>query len=303
MYFCIKIRDKKINMRQIKDSELVLNRDGSVYHLKLHSEQLADNIILVGDPGRVSVVSSFFSKTDEKVQNREIITHTGWFNRKRMTVMSTGMGPDNIDICLNELNILARWDVSAKKKLSKPRKLNIIRLGTSGALQPDIDVNSYVASVAAIGIDNVINFYKGYEKFLFHPIAEQFVKHTKWPETISLPYSAVCSEKLLKKAGKSCIQAITLTSPGFYGPQFRDIFIPPAFPKLIEKITSFRYNNTYIANFEMETSALYGLSCAMGHNALTICLIIANRLTGKFAKDYKQKIKTLIEKTLYNISE
>lgn len=289
-------------MNSFKDSELVLNPDGSVYHLKLHANQIADQIIVVGDPGRVEVISSLFDSVELKVQNREIVTHTGMFNGKRLTVMSTGMGPDNIDICLNELHVLASYDIGAKQVLKQPRKLNIVRIGTSGALQKDIPVGSVVASVAAIGIDSVLNFYKGNTELIESPLATEFAKHTQWPQILSSPYAAYGSESLLHKVGAQYVKGITLTAPGFYGPQFRSIFIPPAFPELQDKIVSFRHKNMYIANFEMETSALYGLGYFMKHQMLTVCLIIANREAGQFAKDYKPLMKKLIGEVLENLT-
>jgi uridine phosphorylase len=289
-------------MKHFEASELVLNPDKSVYHLKLHAHQLADHIVVVGDPGRVPAISALFSKVDETIQNREIVTHTGWFNGKRVTAMSTGMGPDNIDICMNELHVLATWDIEKEQLLENPRKLNIVRIGTSGAIQADIPVESCVASVAAIGIDSVLNFYKGHEMLINDLLAVEFTQFTQWPETLSTPYAAPCSAKLLKQVGKDYIQGITLTSPGFYGPQFRNLFIPPAFPELQDKIVRFRYKDQPVTNFEMETSALYGLGKLMGHEMLTVCLIIANRAAGQFAKDYKQKMKQLIENILMNLT-
>jgi uridine phosphorylase len=289
-------------MKEFKDSELVLNPDKSVYHLKLHADQIADNVIVVGDPGRVPMISAMFDKVDFTVQNREIVTHTGWYGGKHVTVMSTGMGPDNIDICLNELHVLATWDIKKGKLLEEPRKLNIVRIGTSGALQEEIPVESVVASVAAIGIDSVLNFYKRGLELINSPLAKEFTEFTKWPEILSRPYSVYGSEALLKKIGQNYFQGITITSPGFYGPQFRNLFIEPAFSELQDKITQFRYNNMYIANFEMETSALYGLGRLMGHEMLTVCLIIANRAAGQFSKDYKEKMKKLIEEVLHNLT-
>jgi len=289
-------------MKSFRDSELVLNPDKSVYHLHLHADQLADRIIVVGDPGRVSVISSMFDSIELTVQNREIVTHTGMAGGKRITVMSTGMGPDNIDICLNELHVLATWDIHNKRILDKPRTLKIVRIGTSGALQKEIHVESVVASVSAIGIDSVINFYEGYEQMLADPLALEFTKYTDWPKTLSTPYAAHSSPELMAAVGKNYIQGITITSPGFYGPQFRELFIPPAFPHLQEKIEKFRFGNMVIANFEMETSALYGLGQLMRHQMLTVCLIIANRIAGQFAKDYKPKMKALAEEVIHNLT-
>lgn len=289
-------------MKQFKDSELILNSDKSVYHLKLHSEQLADNVIIVGDPERVNLISSFFDKIEHKVQNREIITHTGWFQNKRISAMSTGMGIGNIDICLNEMNVLTKWDIINKKNLDNPRKLNIVRIGTTGALQTDIAIETPIVSVASIGIDNLLNFYEGYDELINSELSKEFRDHTDWPETLNYPYSAFASENLLNLFNKY-MKGITLTAPGFYAPQFRNLFIPPAFPDLMNKIENFRYNNMYIANFEMESSALYGFGKLMKHNVLTLCLVIANRKTGEFSKNYKIKMKSLIEETLYNLKK
>jgi len=299
------LTERKYNkiMKEFKDSELVLNPNGSVYHLNLHADQLAEHIIVVGDPGRVPMISAMFEKVDVKVQNREIVTHTGWYNGKRVTAMSTGMGPDNIDICMNELHVLATWDIQGKKMLDSPRKLKIVRIGTSGALQKEIPVESCVASVAAIGMDSVLNFYEGNLEMVGNPLAVEFAKFTDWPQILSTPYAAEGSKYLLEKIGKNYLQGITLTSPGFYGPQFRDIFIPSAFPELQQKIIDFRHQGMFVANLEMETSALYGLGKLMGHEMLTVCLIIANRALGEFAKDYKSNMKNLVEEVLHGLTK
>ncbi len=298
-------RERKYNkiMKGFKDSELVLNPDGSVYHLKLYADQLADDIIVVGDPGRVPIISEMFDTIEVQVLNREIVTHTGWFNGKRITAMSTGMGPDNIDICLNEINVLSKWDIQEKKFLENPRALNIVRIGTSGALQKNIPIESCVVSASAIGIDSVLNFYEGNIELTSDPLAAQFTEFTEWPKILSTPYAAHGSNVLLEKVGKGFDKGITLTSPGFYGPQFRSVFIPPAFPHLQQKIVDFRFKGMHIANFEMETSALYGLGQLMGHEMLTVCLIIANRAAGEFSKNYKPHMKTLIETVLQHLTE
>ncbi len=289
-------------MFDFKDSELVLNSDGSVYHLKLFPEQIANDIILVGDPGRVATVSSMFDNIEHIVSNREIITHTGIYKGKRMTVMSTGMGTDNIDICINELHVLAQFDLRKKRPFDVPRKLNLIRIGTSGALQADTPVDSIVASKHVIGVDNLLQFYDGDKRKLNQDLANQFTEHTNWPIETGKPYAANCSNKLLNELASEFKHGITLTAPGFYGPQFRNLFIPPIKPELQDKIINFSYNSHNIVNFEMETSALYGLGSLLGHNTLTICLIIANRSIGQFSKNYKTQMQLLIENILQKLS-
>jgi len=281
--------------KRFKSSELVLNSDGSVYHLKLHTNQVADNIIVVGDPNRVSKVSSFFDNIELKVENREIHTHTGQYKGKRITVLSTGMGPDNIDIVMNELHILAAYDIENKRLLEHPAQYNIIRLGTSGAYQKDIPIGSFIASEYAIGIDGVLNFYGGDKSGFENSLADSFSVFTNWPNILAKPYACKCSEMLMNKIAKDLNRGITLTAPGFYGPQFRNLFIPPIDLSLETKIIDFSYNNLKVTNLEMESSALYGFGKLMNHNMLTVCLIIANRINGDFLKDYKPKINELIE--------
>lgn len=289
-------------MKTFSSSELVLQPDGSVYHLNLKSHQVAETIILVGDPGRVPMVSSFFSSIEYVIQNREIVTHTGIFNGKRITVMSSGMGTDNIDICVNELHILASVDLEKKELLSHPRRFKIIRVGTSGALQANLPVDSVVASTAAIGFDNVLLFYDGHQSMIENDCIKSFCEHVNWPKQLHVPYYVECSQSLLNNIAKNYIHGITLSAPGFYGPQFRNLFIRPAFMHIKDRISDFTYQSLLITNFEMETSALYGLGKLLGHETLTVCLIIANRIRGEFSKDYKSKIKSLIEEVLYNVT-
>lgn len=289
-------------MKTFQPSELVLQPDGSVYHLHLHAYQLADTVILVGDPSRVSMVSDFFSVIEHRVQNREITTHTGIFRGKPITVMSTGMGPDNIDICLNELHVLATIDLQKKEFYEQPRKLTIIRIGTSGALQPDIPVDSVVASAAAIGFDNVLLFYEGHVSMIENDCISTFCHYVQWPSQLHKPYYVEGSQMLLRTIASDYRQGITLTAPGFYGPQFRNLLIRPSFMHIQDKLPGFRYGNLSITNFEMETSALYGLSALMNHDALTVCLIVANRIRGEFSRDYKNKMKSVIEEVLVKLT-
>lgn len=289
-------------MKKFGDSELILNPDGSIYHLKLHPENIADTIIVVGDPKRVPTVSKFFDRIEFQCENRELVTHTGVFNNKRITALSTGMGPDNIDIVLNELDALVSIDLEKRVLKEKPGKLNIIRLGTSGALQGNIPVDHFVASTHGLGIDGVLNFYKVPEGLFDNDIAEAFAAQTDWPQVLARPYVVKGSDMLLHKIAHDFIQGITATAPGFFGPQGRELRLPLAFPELNEKMEAFRYKDHVISNFEMETSALYGLGRMMGHEMLTVCLIIANRVSKQFSKDYKPHMERLIQTVLERVS-
>ncbi|MCD6112738.1 MAG: nucleoside phosphorylase [Bacteroidales bacterium] len=282
----------------IKESELILNNDGSVYHLHLKPEDIADTIIIVGDPDRVATVSKHFDTIQLKRQNREIHTHTGYYKNKRITVLSTGMGPDNIDIVINELDALANIDLDKRQKKAEHKSLNIIRLGTSGALQNEIKPGAFIASKYGLGIDGLLNFYAGDKKNFNNDLSEAFEKHCNWDKTLAKPYASPCSEELLNKLGEGLTTGITLTAPGFYGPQGRVLRLKLANPDINKKIESFHFNGMKITNMEMETSALYGLGNLLGHNTLTICVAIANRVSKKFINDYKQNVEALIKDVL-----
>ncbi|RLD61172.1 MAG: phosphorylase, partial [Bacteroidetes bacterium] len=262
---------------KIKNSELILHPDGEIYHLKLKPENLANTIILVGDPGRVEVVSSFFDTIEYVGQNREICTHTGTLNNKRLTVMSTGMGTDNIDIVMNELDALVNIDLQERKPKEKHTSLDIIRLGTSGALQPDIPLNSFVMSDYGLGIDGLLNFYKVKDGVIDQKLTDAFIKQMNWPDSFAKPYAIHASEKLTQKMGDGFVHGITATAPGFYGPQGRVLRLGLSYPDINENLHKFNFENNRIVNFEMETSALYGLGKMLGHETLTVCVAIANR--------------------------
>lgn len=280
--------------RVFEESELILSSEKKIYHLNLHPDEIADTIIIVGDPGRVPSISKHFDKIEIKVQNRELVTHTGYFNNKRISALSTGMGPDNIDIVLNELDALANIDL--EKRIAKPghRKLNIIRIGTSGAMQRDIPVDTFVASAYGLGIDGVLNFYKKTSEISEHEMNEEFIKQTNWPDFLARPYIVKASDKLMKKVAYDMRQGITATAPGFFGPQGRELRAELAFPELNNRLTEFMFQNNKVTNFEMETSALYGLGKILGHETLTVCVIIANRIAKQFSKNYKPIIEKLI---------
>lgn len=279
----------------IAPSELILNPDGTIYHLKIRPENLADTILLVGDPQRVEMVSGFFDEIEFKAENREIKTHTGVLNRKRLTVISTGMGVDNIDIVLNELDALANINLETRTIKPEHKKLTFIRIGTSGVLQPDLPPNPYIVSEYGLGIDGVLSFYKNSEKITEQELADSFITHSGWPKNFPTPYAVKSSETLFNLFKDGFLTGITITAPGFYAPQGRELRLPLAFPEMNKKIQEFTFKERKIINFEMETSALYGLSKLLDHKALTICVGIANRKSLNFNQDYKMAMKKLIE--------
>ncbi len=290
------------HMKNYKESELILNPDGSIYHLNLKPEQVAGKVILVGDQGRVSRISSHFSSIEHKVQNREFTTHTGYYNNQRITVLSTGIGTDNIDIVINELDALVNIDLQQRTLKDKHTSLTIVRLGTSGALQPDIEVDTFVASSYGLGFDGLLNFYAYDASMLEDDMINAFIKHTGWNERLPFPYIVGASKSLLSELAFDIRKGITATANGFYGPQGRELRIPLAFPDLNDKIESFEFEGSKITNFEMETSALYALGTELGHQTLTVCAIIANRIRKEYSKDYKATIDSLIEKVLVRMT-
>ncbi|MBK8492345.1 MAG: nucleoside phosphorylase [Saprospirales bacterium] len=284
-------------MIRIPESELILNRDGSIYHLSLHPEQVADTIITVGDPKRVSMISDHFDRLDASVRKREFITHTGEIGGKRLTVISTGIGPDNIDIAINELDALVNIDLENREPKSNPVSLRFIRMGTSGSLHPEIPVDSLVVSAYGIGLDNVMQFYPwspSAEEKELEDLAQGLVDVDKVH-----PYAVKASDVLLESLRKDETLGITLTSPGFYGPQGRSLRIKnPDAERMIELLPSFSYKGIPLTNIEMETSAIYGLSRLLGHQALSFNAILANRITREFSPNPKKAVSNMIETVL-----
>lgn len=287
----------------IPASQLVLNSEGAIYHLNLHPDQLADDVILVGDPGRVSEISNFFDKIELRRQNRELFTCTGYFNGKRITVLSTGMGTDNLDIVMNELDALVNIDLKTRMPKEEHHPLNLIRLGTCGALQPDIEVGNNVATRYAIGLDGLIYFYEKHKEVNEIAMRDAFIEQMNYPKDLPLPYVVEGSRALFDCLAEGYYQGITATAPGFYGPQGRTLRMHLSYPENNHKIEAFEYQGRRVCNFEMESSALYGLGKMMGHNCLTICVAIANRVTEKFAVDYHPFVKKLVENTLERLSD
>jgi uridine phosphorylase len=282
-------------MQQIAESELIINDRGAIYHLDLTPDEIAENIITVGDPSRVQEVSKYFDKVEVTRHHREFVTHTGWLGKKRISVVSTGIGTDNIDIVFNELDALVNIDLSNRTIKDELKHLNIIRVGTSGSLQADIPVDSFVASTHGLGIDNLMNFY-------IHENNEQDTQ-TQLNGRCSHPYIAGASMNLMKHFVEGYHQGITVTCPGFYGPQGRVLRLGVTNPQLIDRLSDFRFGHHRITNFEMETAGIYGLGKALHHNCLSLSAIVANRIHKNFSADGLALIEKLISRTLEIISE
>lgn len=283
----------------IKESELILNSDGSIFHLHLFPEQIADTVILVGDPGRVQMIAGLFDSIELAVSNREFTTLTGRYGGHRLSVVSTGIGTDNIDIVLNELDALVNIDLVKREIKSERRSLRIIRIGTSGGLQYDTPVNSWLVSRKSIGFDGMLVFYANRESFCDMAFEGAFREALKWPDTFPTPYVVDASEELLNIFSQApFIQGVNISSPGFYGPQGRELRLKTADPLLNEKLSQFEYEGMKITNYEMESSAIYGLSRMLGHRALTICLLIANRMTSGANESYHSEMEKLVRAVL-----
>jgi len=287
----------------MKSSELILNPDGSIYHLNLKPENIADDIILVGDPDRVEHISKHFDKIEFKTQKREFKTHTGTYKGKRLSVVSTGIGPDNIDIVLNELDAIVNIDLKTRKIKTELTSLNLIRVGTSGSLQTDIPVDSFLASVYGLGLDNMLRSYK-IENICEKEIEDAFITHTNWNLQKGRPYVVRGSETLLNKFySEKIFKGFTGTAGGFYGPQGRILRLGIEDRQLNQKMDSFNYNQIRMTNLEMETAAIYGLSKLLGHKALSLNTIIANRTNGTFSQNPYKAVEELIAYVLHKYVE
>ena len=285
-------------MQRIEESELIINSRGAIYHLDLRPDELAHRIFLVGDPGRVPVVSKYFDRIEIKQQHREFISHTGYLGSERFSVISTGIGTDNIDIVMNELDALVNIDFATRTIRPELTRLQIIRLGTSGSLQREIPVDSFVASTHGLGIDNLLNFYRIEPRGAEQEILQAFTTHTQLYQQIAHPAIASASTHLLKYFTEGFHTGITITCPGFYGPQGRILRLGLRQPELIERLTSFHFGPHKISNFEMETSAIYGLGHILGHQCLSLNVIVANRISKTFSANGLLAVERLIEKSL-----
>jgi len=285
-------------MQRIEESELIINTRGAIYHLDLRPEELARRIFLVGDPGRVPVVSKYFDRVEIKQQHREFISHTGYIGKERYTVISTGIGTDNIDIVLNELDALVNIDFPTRTIKPTHTPLQIIRLGTSGSLQREIPVDSFVVSTHGLGIDNLLNFYRMEPRGAEQEILQAFITHTQLHQQFAQPSIASASGFLLKYFTEGFFNGITITCPGFYGPQGRILRLGLRHPDLIDRLTSFNFGPYRISNFEMETSAIYGLGSMLGHQCLSLNVIVANRISKTFSGNGSSAMERLIEKSI-----
>lgn len=282
-------------MRTIPSSELIINGDGSIFHLHLKPEQLADIVILVGDPARVAMIAEYFDTKECEVSNREFLTVTGTYKGKRMTVMSTGIGIGNIDICVTELDALANIDFETRQVKENFRQLTLVRLGTSGAIQQDIEVGEVVFSRTSLGFDGLLSYYEGRDAVCDLDLERAFSEHTGWYEKLPAPYFVDADKELFNLFKDVTREGITIAAPGFYAPQGRWVRIAPHDKNLNQKIEDFKYGERRITNFEMEGSALAGLAALMGHRAATICTIIAQRVAKNACTDYKPFVRRMIE--------
>lgn len=285
-------------MSRIGESELIINSDGSVFHLHIKPHELADTVILVGDPGRVAMVASFFDTQEFRRESREFVTVTGSYKGKRLTVISTGIGTDNIDIVVNELDALVNIDFSTREIKKEKKSLRLLRIGTSGSIQPDIPVASYVFSNISVGCDGLLNWYANRNNVTIPEMESAFMEHVGWDKHLPAPYFIEADRELAELFSDITVKGVTISASGFYGPQGRVLRIPLAMPDMVEKFETFRFGEYRITNFEMEGSALAGLAKQLGHKAGTVCCIIANRYHKGASPDYKPYVENLVKLAL-----
>lgn len=285
-----------------KKTELITNKDGSIFHLNLLPEDISDKILIVGDPGRVDMLTTLLQDIRVRKENREFRTVTGTYENSEVTIISSGIGTDNIDILINELDALVNIDLKTGEVKEEPTSLTIIRLGTSGGLRQDVPVGSYVLAETAIGFDGLLHFYEGYDWILDTGLSDYLVQYLEWPDTLSYPYSVNANKELVSLyTGDGFIKGITISTPGFYAPQGRSLRLNTFDNEINSLLSEFTYRGRTISNYEMESSAIYGLSALLGHRALSVCLVIGNRVTGEFQQDYKPSIIDLAQKILSKI--
>lgn len=287
----------------IESSELILNDDGSIYHLKLKPDQLADKIILAGDPGRISLISSYFDKIEHIVENREFVTHTGIYKGCRISAIATGIGTDNIDIVLNEVDALVNIDLEKREEKAVKKTLSFVRIGTCGSINSNVPSDEVVASKFAFGLDGLLNFYDYEMNDEESKIQDEIIRQCEWPKRLNQPYLVESGLNLFNKMSGIGHKGITITAPGFYAPQGRSIRLKPYDSDLNERLRGFNFNGLEFINYEMETSALYGLAKLLGHEACTLCAVVANRYAKSFSEDYKPTIKSIIEHVLEQYSK
>ena len=283
---------------RIPESELIINADGSAFHIHLRPEELADTVILVGDPARVDMIAEYLTDIEFRHASREFVSVTGRYNGRRLTAVSHGIGPDNIDIVMTELDALAHIDFTTREVKPDHRTLKILRIGTSGALHADIPLGSYILSHISVGFDGVMNWYGNREKITDAQVEADFKRHMNWDPNLPSPYFVKASDEIIRRFEDCTIKGVTISAPGFYGPQGRVVRVPLAMPDMLEKIESFRFGDYRITNFEMEGAPLAGLARHLGHEACTVCCAIANRYLQSSNPDYKPQVRSLIELAL-----
>jgi len=282
-----------------KKTELITNKDGSIFHLNLLPDDISDKIIIVGDPGRVDMLATLLSEIRIRKENREFRTVTGTFEDHEITIISSGIGTDNIDILINELDALANIDLKTGISKEEPVSMTFVRLGTSGGLRRDIPAGSYVLTETAIGFDGLLHFYTGYDWILDTALADMLAEYLEWPDTLSYPYAVNANQELVELfRSENFIKGITISTPGFYAPQGRRLRLDTFDGEINNKLSEFSFRGRIICNYEMESSAIYGLSALLGHRALTLCIAIGNRVTGEFINDYKPIIMDLGRKVM-----
>jgi uridine phosphorylase len=295
------LQEANSNYKTIPSTELIISEQGRIYHLDLKPDEIGQTILLVGDQERVPTISKYFDRIEFKRSKREFVTHTGLINNKRVSVISTGIGCDNIDIVINELDALVNINFEKKSIKRKHTSLDIVRIGTCGALQNEIPVDTFVLSSFGLGFDGLLSFYKPVFEQEEKALQKAFLQQTPWPNDANIPYFVKGSELLANKIGEGMFKGITATANGFYGPQGRTLRLNTRVPDMNEFLKRFEYKNYKILNFEMETSALYGLSALLGHHSCTVCAVIGNRFTNTFSEDYKQTVAKLVQKVLKRI--
>ena len=288
---------------RIPESELIINDDGSAFHIHLKPEELADKVILVGDPGRVDMVGEFLEEKEFRHASREFVSITGKYKGSRITVLSTGIGTDNIDIVLTELDSLANVDFKTREVRPEHRCLTILRIGTTGAIQPDIPLGSFIFSEISVGCDGLLNWYADIDKVNIPEMEEAFKKHTHWDSRLSSPYFVKAGQRLIDAFRDCTVKGVTISAQGFYGPQGRVVRLPLAMPDMLETFESFRFEEYRITNFEMESSAVAGLAAHLGHEAGTVCCAIANRYLKDSNTNYKPRVRQLVELALGKMAE
>ena len=288
---------------RIPESELIINDDGSAFHIHLKPEELADKVILVGDPGRVDMVGEFLEEKEFRHASREFVSITGKYKGSRITVLSTGIGTDNIDIVLTELDSLANVDFKTREVRPDHRRLTILRIGTTGAIQPDIPLGSFIFSEVSVGCDGLLNWYADIDKVNIPEMEEAFKKHTHWDSRLSSPYVVKAGQRLIDAFRDCTVKGVTISAQGFYGPQGRVVRLPLAMPDMLETFESFRFGEYRITNFEMESSAVAGLAAHLGHEAGTVCCAIANRYLKDSNTNYKPRVRQLVELALGKMAE